>query len=458
MAGGLSIGGLSSGLDTTTIVTQLMAVESASQTKLKDQLTAAQKQVTAFQSINTRLASIATMAARVLPTTTAGTTTSGAAWTATTARSSSTDVTVSGVASTDPRAGSVSFSVTQLAAAHSVVTGADVAGDATVVSGPPYEVSIEFPNKGTDAVRLLVGGTGTVSDVAAAINGDSTLGMRATVLQVSPGQYRLQVSSTTTGSAGEFELSGLEGALGEEVVLQPARDAQIDLGGGFVLSSATGTFTEVLPGASITPTRATGELVTVSVERDRSSAATATKNLVESVNVALQELRSQSSATPATASGGEGTASPLAGDAVVRSTMQNLLSAVTASGVSPATAGIQLGRDGTLTFDQATFDALAASDPEKAEAIATGLAERLSAVAKAASDPTTGSVTTAITGRTSTATDLTQQIERWDTRLELRRATLERQFAALETALSGLNSQGSYLASQIAGLPSWSTS
>ncbi|WP_299036297.1 flagellar filament capping protein FliD [uncultured Pseudokineococcus sp.] len=454
MAGGLSIGGLSSGLDTKSIVSALMAVESASQTKLKAQLGIAEKQVAAFQSINTRLSSIATMAAKALPTTTAGVTTAGAAWTATAAKSSSPDVTATGVASADSRPGSVSFSVTQLAAAHSVVSGRDVAADATVVAGPPYEVSVEFPAKGTDAVRLMVGGTGTVSDVAAAINGDSTLGMRATVLQVSPGQYRLQVSSTATGEAGRFELKGLEAALGEEVVLREGIDAQIDLGGGFVLSSATGTFDGLLPGATITPTKATGELVTVSVERDRSSAATATKSLVDSVNVALQEMRSQSAATPGS-SGTAGSSGPLAGDGVVRSTIQNLLSAVTSSGTSPFEAGIELSRDGTLSFDQAKFDALAASDPQKAQAIVTGLAERLSAVATSASDPVTGSVTTAITGRRSTATDLTTQIESWDTRLALRQATLDRQFAALETALSGLQSQGGYLASQIAGLPSW---
>ncbi|WP_298802620.1 flagellar filament capping protein FliD [uncultured Pseudokineococcus sp.] len=455
MAGGLSIGGLSSGLDTKSIVSALMAVESASQTKLKQQLSAAEKQVSAFQSINTRLSSIATMAAKVLPTTTAGTPAPGAAWTATTARSSSPDVTATGIASADSRPGSVSFSVNHLAAAHSVVTGADVAADATVVDGPPYEVAIEFPSKGTDAVRLLVGGNGTVSDVAAAINGDSSLGMRATVLQVSPGQYRLQVSSTTTGEAGRFELSGVDPALGEEVVLAEGRDAQIDLGGGFVLSSATGTFDGLLPGATITPTKATGELVTVSVERDRSSAATATKSLVDSVNIALQEMRSQSAATPGSG-GSASTTGPLAGDSVVRSTVQNLMSAVTASGVSPSEAGIELSRDGTLSFDQAKFDALAASDPQRAESIVTGLAERLAAVAKQASDPTTGSVTTAITGRRGTASDLTEQISRWDDRLALRQATLDRQFAALETALSGLNSQGGYLASQIAGLPSWS--
>ena len=96
-----------------------------------------------------------------------------------------------------------------------------------------------------------------------------------------------------------------------------------------------------------------------------------------------------------------------------------------------------------------------AADPVKAQALVSGLATRLQDVAKEASDPTKGTITTSITGRRSTVSDLTDQIGRWDTRLSLRRETLERQFSALETALSGMKAQSSYLASQISGLPSW---
>ncbi|MEJ5913350.1 flagellar filament capping protein FliD [Pseudokineococcus sp. 1T1Z-3] len=457
MAGGLSIGGLSSGLDTTTIVSQLMAVESASQTQLKTRVSAAEKQISALQSINTRLSSITSAAAKILPTTFAGTQVAGTAWTATTTSSSSTGVSATAVASSDSRPGSTTFTVQQVAGAHSLAT-APVAADATVVPGPPYEVAVEFPSAGTDAVRLLVGGNGTVRDVAAAINASAELGMRATVIQTSPGEYRLQVSATTTGSASQFELTGLADDVPTQVV-RPGQDAVVDLGGGFLVASATGSFDDLLPGVSIKVLPGSEQQdVTVSVAQDSSAASTAAKNLVDSVNVALSELRSQSATTPATSSGGKSTAGPLAGDGAVRGTISALLSAVTASGVSPAEAGIELSRDGTLSFDQARFDALVAADPAKAQSLLTGLAERLSGAATAASDPTTGTMTTSITGRRSTVSDLTEQVERWDTRLALRRSTLERQFAALETALSGLQAQSGYLASQISGLPSWSSS
>lgn len=454
MAGGLSIGGLSSGLDTTTIISQLMAVEAQSQTALKNRATAVEKQITALQSINTRFSSITAATAKLLPSTSLGVTSPGAAWSATTATSSSSAVTATARASADARPGSVSFSVNRLATNHSVVTGAPAAADQTVVAGPPFEVAVEFPAAGTAAVRLLVGGSGTVADVAAAINDDASLGMRATVLQVGAGEYRLQVSSSTPGAAGAFEISGMEDALGEEVLLVQGQDAEIDLGGGFLLTSATGSFDELLPGASIRPTAVTTDPVTVTVARDTSAGSSAAKALVETVNTALAELRAQSSSTPG-ASGSKSVSGALAGDAVVRSTIQDLLSAVSGSSASPAPAGVQLTRDGTLVFDQAAFDDLVAKDPARAEALVSGLAERVAAVATRASDPVSGTFTTSITGRRSTVTDLNDQVERWDTRLELRRTTLERQFASLETVLSGLKSQSSYLSSQIAGLPTY---
>ena len=40
----------------------------------------------------------------------------------------------------------------------------------------------------------------------------------------------------------------------------------------------------------------------------------------------------------------------------------------------------------------------------------------------------------------------------WDLRLELRQKTLTRQFTAMETALSSLSSQSSWLGSQLASL------
>jgi flagellar hook-associated protein 2 len=85
----------------------------------------------------------------------------------------------------------------------------------------------------------------------------------------------------------------------------------------------------------------------------------------------------------------------------------------------------------------------------------TGIAGRLLDVAKTASDSTTGSIVALANGKESVAKDIKSRIEAWDLRLVKRKEALTRQFSAMETALSSLRNQSSWLAGQINSLPSY---
>ena len=87
-----------------------------------------------------------------------------------------------------------------------------------------------------------------------------------------------------------------------------------------------------------------------------------------------------------------------------------------------------------------------------------GVAARLDAAASDAIDFGTGSITTAISGRQQKVTDLDKQISGWDVRLAAREANMRRMYAAMETALGTLRNQSSWLAGQLASLPSGSSS
>src|SRR3954469_2729056 len=93
-----SIGGLVSGMDTTTIISQLMQIEAQPQSLLKNQLTTTQNQAAAYRDINSLFAS---------PPTAADALTQSSTWALTKASSSS--ATVSASATTGAQAGSVSF-------------------------------------------------------------------------------------------------------------------------------------------------------------------------------------------------------------------------------------------------------------------------------------------------------------------------------------------------------------
>ena len=150
----------------------------------------------------------------------------------------------------------------------------------------------------------------------------------------------------------------------------------------------------------------------------------------------------------------------MAGDAGMRSLRNDLLNAVyPRDGTSLASIGLQTDRSGKLVFDRTVFRAAYDAD---AAAVATkftaadpdpGFAARIQTVAKTASDSVGGTITSAITGRSSGIKRLQDSIDNWDTRLELRRTTLTRQFTALETAMSQMQAQSSWLASQISSLP-----
>ena len=273
------------------------------------------------------------------------------------------------------------------------------------------------------------------------------------------GVYRLQVTSTTTGAQSDFALTNLDGSsiLGGATV-RAGQDAQITFGPDAVTSS-TNTFANVANGltitlgASVTP----GTVVNLDVQQDVTGMAATVKGIVDAVNDALTKIDSLTSYNSVTKTSG-----PLADDSAVRAVRNSLLSAVyPTDGTSMVGVGIQLDRFGKLTFDQAKFTAAYAADPAGVAAKFTsgttaGFAARVQDVAKQASDSLTGTLTSSIDGRNTEIKRMQDSIADWDTRLELRQASLQRQFASLETALSQMNSQSNWLSGQLSSLSSGS--
>jgi flagellar hook-associated protein 2 len=288
--------------------------------------------------------------------------------------------------------------------------------------------------------------TPSASSSSATVKATST----ATVVQVAPGSYRLQITAKETGEASQFTLDGF----GPTTTVRTGSDAKIDLGGGLTVSSSTNTFTDVLPGTTFTVSKLeTG--VSVAAEVTPDSMADKVAAMIAAANGALTEVARQSSYDATAKKGG-----PLLGESTIRTLQSDTLSSVNAiaGAGSPASAGIGLDRNGKLTFDRARFLSLMAEDPARAQALASGIASSLATVAKGASDTTSGSVTLAIQGRDAAIKDLGTRIDGWDSRLTSRKAALQRQFSAMETALSALKNQSSWLAGQLASLPTSSSS
>jgi flagellar hook-associated protein 2 len=345
--------------------------------------------------------------------------------------------------------GSVSFTVGRLAQAHSLsfMTAAKLTD---VVTTGGTKVRLDRLDGTTLDIET---GDGTLAGLVKGLNASGT-GVQASTVRLDDGSYRLRVTATSTGTASDFTLKNVQGnkALLGGATVTAGQNAEITLGAD-VLHSATNTFAGVVNGLDITLKQGVtaGTVVTVDATRDSAAMTASVKAMVDAVNGALADI-DKLTAYNSTAK----TSGALAGDGSVRALRNALLESVYPSaGGSLAGVGVQTDRYGKLVFDEAAFTKAYAADPAATAAAFTGVAgfaTRVEKVAKDASDSVDGAITLAIKGRNAGIDRLQDSIAAWDNRLELRRATLTRQFSGLETALSRLNSQSNWLAGQIASL------
>ncbi len=452
---GMSVDGLVSGLDTTSLISQLVQAEAAPQAQLKTKLSTTTASATAYRAVNSRFDAVRAAAEAL---------TKPETWSA--AKATSSSPTVTATVGTTPQTGSVTFAVTQLAAAHSVRSD-------TVFSAPVGKTAADT-DFGATSIAVKVGtttttidldtdanGTATLTEAAAAITKKTELGLTATVVQVGEGRYRLQLATRASGAAGFFDVTS-----GGFTPLTTGADATLKIGSGagaYEVTSATNTFTDLIPGSAITVGKADpATAVTVDVTADPQAVAGKVKALVDAVNNALSGVKTYTAADG-------GPTAVLKGDSGLSALASSLRSAVS-FGVgddgSPNRTGIQLTKDGTVAFDQARFVAALQADPGLARRIVDGtpaagttaavpgVADRVLDLATKATDATTGTLTMLAKGRDALAKDIQTRIDAWDLRLAQRKQTLTRQFTAMETALSSMKNQSNWLAGQISSLPS----
>jgi flagellar hook-associated protein 2 len=434
-----SISGLASGLDTATIIEQLMQLEAAPQTRLKARVTSEQSAVDAMQGLNAKLAALTTQTAGM---------SDHSGWAVFTTGSSNPKVTVTATSAARPA--SFSVQVDQTALAHRLEFTAPVG--LTAAGTVPTSVRVDRLD-GTAPQDLTT--DGTLSGLVDAINDPANkTGLSATAVQVSPGQYRLLVESTATGAAGDFTLTDAAtgGPLLGGQTVRAGRDAQITLGSSITITSASNTIKDVAPGVSLTLAPDASGSSDVTVTRDAKTVSGKVKGLVDAVNDILSSIDALTAYDPTNQTTGK-----LSGESSVRELRGALLDRVfPADGSSLASLGIQTDRSGKLVFDQTAFESAYAADPAAVEARfttpGTGFVDRLHSLSDRASNSLTGTLTQTITGRKDAIRTLNDDIADWDTRLQLRRDTLTRQYTALEVALGQMNSQSSWLAGQISSL------
>jgi flagellar hook-associated protein 2 len=449
---GNTVDGLVSGMDTASMISSMMQIESLPKTNLQTKVANAQTSVASYQSVNSKLAALKTAAMDLQSLST---------WRSVKPTSSSTNVVATATGGTNTQTGSLTFDVTQLARAQASTVRVSSTDAITAAD------SIQVQIGSADPVTVALGTDKTAAGVSNAINA-AGLGVKSSVVQTSAGDSVLQVTGTKTGAANAFTISGLSDTSGNAIDFQnavAAQDATVQIGGGdaavggYSVTSPTNTFTGLVNGVTVTVGKVESG-VTLNVDTDASGIADKFQAFVDAANATLTEVTNQTAYDPSTK-----TSSPLTGDFMVRQLSQGILSQVSqglsyddtttaADGTTSTTnvkfgslaqIGIQLDKTGQLTFDKDKFTAAYNADPTAIKKAGMAIGDQFYSLG----DKQSLNVTSAITSNNNEIDSYNTQIDDWDVRLTAKQEALTKQYADLETALGKLKDQSSWLSGQL---------
>ncbi len=421
------IDGLVSGLDTSTIVSQLMAIERRPQDALVEQRTRQQAGKEELSGLRTDVNAIRDAAADLRL---------SSGWDVLAATSSDPEA-VSVTATSASSVGTYAFQVTSVASAAS-----------------------EYSDIYADTDTTLVNGTQTLSEIAGAVNG-AELGFTASIIDVGTG-FRLQLTATETGADSTVDTADALFTGMNFTTLSAGTDAELTIQGDnpFTVTSSTNIFESLLPGVTITVNDTTDGNVTVSTERDVEALTEKVSAFVTSLNEFFTRVETATVNAP-------DTDSVLQGNTEARKAADTIRSAFSAGMdtndfTSVGIVGIELSRQGQFDFDTAKFAEALASDPDMLAGLFTdrtgdedaelGALDRVIEAAEAAASTGDGYLYTAAESADRIIEQYNRQIDSYERRLELRESTLRRTYANLEVALGGLQSQSSWLAGQLGSL------
>lgn len=460
---GLRIPGMGSGLDTDQIVSQLMALEKRPVTLLQQKSDKLTTEANAWRDVNSRLLNLQTRITELK---------NQSIWNL--RKVTLGDATVATVTASSAAAVGAHTMSTVMAKATTWLSKLNVA-DPDVVLGLQGEIQVNSSGE-NNGKTITVEATDSLRDIVAKINDDPTLGLTAELAQVGSAM-RLQITSQT-GAANDFTLSDLSGNAAEKLQilssgpavgakLQTAADYKLTID-GTTHTSATATFTDVLPGLSVTVLKGTAAPTSVKVEMDDSKAVKAVKDFVDQYNSVVDFMNSLTSYDAKNKKAGT-----LFGESLIKNIQSSLDKRLT-DPVKPVNDKYELlSRVGVatekyvkdspltrkLTFDEAKFKAAFADQPDSVRDLFTlnsgsgmGIAVRTEAWL---SDFTKsgGLVLAKAEASDKMKKGIQDQIERWNTIiLPMKEERLRKQFNALDKAMSSLQSQGSWMEQQIKNL------
>lgn len=446
--GGIASPGVGSGLDTASIVRQLVSAERAAPER---------RLVRAESEASTKLSAYGSLKSQVAEFSSAIEGLKGLAGTKKASPTNTDAVTVS--AKEDAAIGAFTVQVVQLAKAQSLGSAAFPSRDEPVGTG-----SLSIAVGSDEPVTItLEEGANTLADLRNALN-DADLPLSATIINDGAGE-RLVLQSTRTGADETITITAADddGDNGDAVGLSRFADAQMQtlvsaqdaevVINGLTVRRSENQINDALEGLTLTlKTPTVGEAETFSVDADNSATKAALDKFTKAYNALNNFINSNTAYDPETQQGG-----PLLGDSTLRSlesTLRNTLLAST-EGVAGLSSLVDLGlkssATGSLSREGTALDDALARDPEGINALldrlGTTLQSRLDRF-----DGSRGLVAARIDGLEARLDSLDDSRTRLDRRMASVQARYQRQFSSLDGLIAGMNQTSSYLSAQFSAL------
>ena len=429
----------SSGLDTTSIINQLVQIESRPITSLQQKQSNLRSQGSQLGQLAAQLSAFndATQAlsAGVVQVGVAGTYSGFTA-----------------VGDSSAAAGNYNVQVTGLAQAAKSRSQGFATGSASVAGG-----ALHFDSGGTGYDVTVADGT-ALSDLVAQIN---ATGAPVNAAVISDGtQSYLSITNRNTGYPSSIAADqalaltftpagGSANAALAFSSVQTAANASLTVD-GLLVSSQSNDVTGVIPGVTLTVKAKTAAAETLTLTNDEAATAKALQTFVNSYNRLVTNLESQLH----TAAGSDRSTS-LAGDASVRGLQQQLqaLFSTTVPGLAQvstlADLGVTTQKDGTVSLDSKKLNAALALNPDAVNQVfskaTTGVAAVTKSLVSQYTDTLSGAFTLEQQGLTKRVKDLDSQVLAAQEHATEYRTLLVQQFSAMEAIVAGFKSASQYL-------------
>lgn len=456
----IQFSGLASGMDTGSIIDQLMNLERIPITRLEGDKTWMNNRLSAFTELDTKLKSFLdsidtlgdedTLQQRSVKL--------------------SEEEHLSASVSSEALAGtSYAVEVVSLAQAQkSVTAGGFAAKDSNTFGTGTLNVTVD----GTSHAIEITSENNSLEGIMQAIN-DADIGISTGIINVggdSTTPYRLLLSGDSVGKSFSVDATGLTGGtddLGtvedETGTVNPpvTKAAQAHIRVDTIdIYSDSNTVKEAIPGVTLDLLKAETDTTTqLSVDLDKSAIKENIESFAKGYNQVISFITGQSVIN------GEG-GGLLSGDSGVNSIKRHLQSMLTSPFENSGTLttlsqlGFETQQDGTLVVNDETLSqaveenlgsvvSLLSGEGEK-----KGLAEQFSDYLESMTSSTTGMLSGRKQSINSNVKRIDSRIEIMEMRLEQRQKTLEAQFSAMETLVSGMNAQSSFLTQQMANISS----